>query len=128
MQEREPFVNEADKIIQCCSTHTVTGCIAAHSVPNIFFILRKDYSAEERKSMLLDICSTMNVIGIDKEKLISSLTDNGFDDIEDCLQAECAASIDADYLVTRNIDDFSTSTIPAILPKDFLAKLEAAHD
>jgi hypothetical protein len=36
---------------------------------------------------------------------------------------ECAASINADYIITRNVIDFSASLIPAILPEDFLAKL-----
>ncbi|GHV22851.1 PIN domain-containing protein [Spirochaetia bacterium] len=127
-QDREPFRKEAIKIIQLCSTHAVTGHIAAHSITNIFYILRKDYSPDERKAMLLDMCRTMNVIGIDQQKLIESLTDENFDDIEDYLQFECAASIGADYIVTRNVDDFTASTIPAILPEYFLPKVEAVHE
>jgi predicted nucleic-acid-binding protein len=127
-QEREPFVNEADKIIQYCSTHVITGCIAAHSITNSFYILRKDYSADERKAMLLDMCLTMNVIGIDQQKLFDSLMDENFDDIEDYLQFECAVSIGADYIVTRNIDDFANSAIPAILPEEFLTILEAVNE
>jgi predicted nucleic acid-binding protein len=126
LQEREPFVNEADKIIQCGSSHMVSVCVAAHSITNIFFILRKDYSVDERKTMLLEMCCTMNVIGIDQQKLIDSLMDENFDDIEDCLQFECAASVNADYIVTRNTADFKNSPMPAILPADFLRKLTEA--
>ncbi|GHU22831.1 PIN domain-containing protein [Spirochaetia bacterium] len=126
-QDRESFRKDAIKIIQLCSTHVVTGYIAAHSITNIFYILRKDYSPDKRKVMLLDMCRTMNVIGIDQQKLIESLVDESFDDIEDYLQFEYAASIGADYIVTRNTDDFSGSTIPAILPEEFLVKLEAVY-
>ena len=66
----------------------------------------------------------MNVIGIDKQKIIDSLVDEDFDDIEDYLQFECAASEGADYIVTRNTADFKNSPIPAILPEDFLKRLE----
>ncbi|GHV83259.1 PIN domain-containing protein [Spirochaetia bacterium] len=124
IQEREPFVDEADRIFQYCSDHVIKGCIAAHSVTNIFFILRKDYSVDERKTLLMDICRTMPIIGIDHEKIMASLINENFDDIEDCLQWECAISIDADYIVTRNIADFTNSPIPAILPEEFLEKLE----
>jgi len=31
--------------------------------------------------------------------------------------------VNADYIITRNISDFSTSPIPAILPEDFLKKV-----
>jgi predicted nucleic acid-binding protein len=122
LEKREPFINHADKIIQQCSNHTITGCIAVHSILNIFYILRKDYSAADRKTMLLGLCHTMNVVGIDRIKLLEALISEDFDDIEDCLQAECAVSVGADYIVTRNIADFATSPIPAILPEDFLAK------
>jgi len=43
-----------------------------------------------------------------------------FPDFEDCLQDECAAQNHADYIITRNTDDFSNSNIPAITPSDFL--------
>ena len=43
-----------------------------------------------------------------------------FEDIEDRLQVECAREVNADYIITRNITDFSTSPIKAILPTDFL--------
>ena len=43
-----------------------------------------------------------------------------FSDFEDCLQDECAKQVFADYIITRNTDDFLTSEIPAISPADFL--------
>jgi hypothetical protein len=50
---------------------------------------------------------------------------NRFDDIEDCLQAECAVLVNADYIVTRNIKDYTHSAVPVILPEDFLKLQEA---
>jgi predicted nucleic-acid-binding protein len=128
LQQREPFRINAVRIIQKNIDKEIAGYIAAHSITNAFYILQKDYSADERKAMLLDLCRTLTVIGIDYEKLIRSLMDDNFDDIEDYLQAECAVSIGADYIVTRNMDDFTNSPIPAILPEDFLEKLVTAHD
>jgi len=32
-------------------------------------------------------------------------------------------TVKADYIVTRNISDFSASPIPAILPESFLQKM-----
>lgn len=45
-------------------------------------------------------------------------------DFEDCLQDECAKQVNADYIVTRNIKDFSKSDIPAVTPEIFLKILE----
>lgn len=48
-----------------------------------------------------------------------------FKDFEDCLQDRCAKSVNAEYIITRNVEDFSKSEIPAMLPEDFL-KLTSA--
>lgn len=118
--EREPFFEDAKDVILSCADGKVKGCIAAHSIPNMFFILRKDYSAKERREVLSNLCSIFDVEGIDKAKLLVGLTNEDFSDFEDCLQMECAKSYGADYIVTRNISDYSTSEIKAIMPKDYL--------
>ncbi|GHT48743.1 twitching motility protein PilT [Spirochaetia bacterium] len=124
---REPFAAKACALLSLCAKNYFLGYFAAHTIPDIFYILRKDYTGTERKDMLLGVCRVLDVVVIDKVMLVSALNDAHFDDVEDCLQAECAVSINADYIVTRNIDDFSASTIPAILPEDFLVKIEAAQ-
>lgn len=86
----------------------------------MFFILRKDYNANERREILLNLCKIFDVEGIDKAKLISGLQNENFFDFEDCLQMECAKSYEADYIVTRNVSDYATSEIKAILPKDYI--------
>ena len=86
----------------------------------MFFILRKDYNAKERREVLLNLCKIFDVEGIDKAKLISGLGNDAFSDFEDCLQMECAKSYEADYIVTRNVSDYETSEIKAITPKDYL--------
>jgi predicted nucleic acid-binding protein len=121
--DREPFAAKAREILAHCSQGKFCGYFAGHTIPNIFYILRKDYSSAERKDMLIGVCRAMDVVGIDKSILMNALTNEYFDDVEDGLQAECAASVGADYIVTRNTADFSTSPIPAILPEDFLAEL-----
>lgn len=118
--EREPFFEDAKNIILLCVTGKTHGCIAAHSIPNMFFILRKDYNAKERREVLTNLCSIFDVEGIDKEKLLAGLQNENFSDFEDCLQMECAKSYGADYIVTRNISDYATSEVKAIMPKDYL--------
>lgn len=118
--EREPFFEDAKKVILLCTDGKTNGCIAAHSISNMFFILRKDYSAKERREILLNLCKIFDVEGIDKAKLISGLQNENFSDFEDCLQMECAKSYGADYIVTRNASDYATSEVKAIEPKDYL--------
>jgi predicted nucleic acid-binding protein len=116
------FADAAKEILKKCRIGEMTGYIAAHSIPNIFYILRKQYSAQERKNMLFQLCKIIKIVAIDQPSIIRTLTNIDIDDIEDCLQIECAKAVNADYIVTRNIDDFRASSIPAILPDDFLQK------
>lgn len=117
---REPFYEDAKKVILDCADGKVKGCIAAHSIPNMFFILRKDYSSKERREVLTNLCSIFDVEGIDKAKLLSGLENEIFSDFEDCLQVECAKAYGAEYIVTRNVSDYAVSEIKAIEPKDYL--------
>ena len=108
------------KVISSCTEGNTKGCIAAHSISNMFFILRKDYTAKERREILSNLCTIFDVEGIDKAKLLSGLANEEFSDFEDCLQMECAKSYGAEYIVTRNVSDYSVSDIKAILPSEYL--------
>lgn len=119
---REPFYDVAREVVRTCTEGKAKGCIAAHSITNMFFILRKDYDAEERREMLINLCTIFDIEGIDKSKLLVGLQNGGFTDFEDCLQAECAKAYGAEYIVTRNIDDYKASEIAAVLPEDFLER------
>lgn len=82
---REPFYEDAKKVILKCTEGEVKGCIAAHSIPNMFFILRKDYDAKDRREILCSLCKIFEIEGIDKAKLVSGLENEDFSDFEDCL-------------------------------------------
>ena len=117
---RQPYFDNADKIIKLCADKIIHGCLAAHSISNIFYILRKDMSANDRRHVLLNLCNILEVEGVDSQKVISALNRNDFRDLEDCIQDECALTANADYIVTRNVKDFENSRVPAILPEELL--------
>jgi predicted nucleic acid-binding protein len=100
--------------------------MAAHSITNIFYILRKKLSPEERKEILLSLCDILTVSGVDHAKLLEALQSNTVDDIEDCLQMNCAKAVGADYIITRDLEDFVQSPIPAISPENFLTLADSA--
>ncbi|MDR2842735.1 MAG: PIN domain-containing protein [Spirochaetaceae bacterium] len=125
LSNREPFFNDAVSIMQKCSSGEISGYIAEYTIPTVFYILRRQFSVSERRIMLSQLCQYMGIAELDKAQVLNAIKNEHFDDLEDCLQAECAAAIDAYYIVTRNVADFANSIIPAILPENFLAKLDA---
>ena len=120
------FFEDADRVVNYCKEGYITGAMAAHSVPNIFYILRKYHSPNETRVMLRWLCTLVKVVGIDEEKIMRALDNKDFKDFEDCLQAECADAFRADYIVTRDQKDYQLSAIPSISP-DIFCKLEAMN-
>ena len=120
VSKRFPYYAAAVQIVDACDKSLFDGCIAAHSIPDIFYILRKSVPADERRETLRRLCQIFEVVKLDEEKLLSALNDADFTDFEDCLQSLCALDFHADYIVTRNPKDFARSGIPAITPDEFL--------
>lgn len=121
---REPFFAASRKIVEACAKEEVSGCIAAHSISNMFYIMRKAFGIQERRELLAGLCDLFDVEGIDKAKIIDALQNEEFADFEDCLQSECATAYRADYIVTRNCDDFKGSRVPTIEPEQFCVLLQ----
>lgn len=120
---REPYVEDARIIMTKCAEREVTGYLAAHSIPNLFYILRKQYSQKERRSLIGYLCDVFHIADLNAEKIISAVENEEFSDFEDCLQEECAVEVLADYIVTRNPDDYKKSRVKVIEPGEFVKML-----
>ena len=65
--QRQPFTENASKIIDLCINETVQGYIAVHSLLNMFFILRKEIpDVSERRERFLDLTEFLDVVEVDK--------------------------------------------------------------
>ena len=118
---REPFNVNSGKVMIICGEPDVEGCIALHTVTTIWYLLRKQ-TDQFRRDTLMDICNLLSVVGTTHNKVAEAVKQTEFKDFEDCIQSKCAESVNADYIITRNVSDFQYSEIPAISPDDFLIK------
>ena len=123
LANREPYADNAKKILEKCAAREVTGILAAHSIPNMFYIFRKNFSQDERSFLLKNLCNIFKISDLNAKKILAALENEKFVDFEDCLQEECAVESMADYIVTRNPADFANSRVKVILPEEFLKKL-----
>ncbi|MBQ7151110.1 MAG: PIN domain-containing protein [Synergistaceae bacterium] len=118
---REPFLKSAEKVIEkCFLDEEIKGFVTPHSLSDIFYITRKKLSVRERKHFLLSVCRHFDFIMEEKELVKQVLSSDSFDDLEDGLQMLCAASNNLDYIITRDLNDFKNSPVPAIAPDKFL--------
>lgn len=116
---REPYYEASSQIIAKCASGELKGYIAFHSVPNLWYILRK-IPESKRRTWILDICSFMQVTSVPHKEVLKAVQMENFKDLEDCLQDRCAINVNAQYIITRNMLDFTNSEVPAILPENFL--------
>ena len=122
--KREPYTESAEKILFLCKNRKIDGCIAAHSVMNMFYILRKEMTVNEIRLFIVSLSKVTDIIGVDKPKIFRAIVNENFNDFEDCVQMECGKEFCADYIVTRNIKDFQNSVIKPILPDEFLMRIK----
>ncbi|MDE7211574.1 MAG: PIN domain-containing protein [Lachnospiraceae bacterium] len=120
---REPFYRASAEILSRCAAGELAGYIAFHSVPNLWYILRKT-PEEKRREWMEDICSFLRVTGAEHEEVVGAIRRKDFPDFEDCLQDKCAKSAGAEYIITRNPSDFMNSEVPAVEPEIFLEMLK----
>lgn len=124
LSHRDNYQN-AREIVYLCANREIEGCIAAHSVTNMFYILRKNLGLAERKTVFDTISRIFTIVPVDELKLRSAANNADFKDFEDCLQMECAKEFGAEYIVTRNVSDFENSSINAVEPQDFLERFKS---
>lgn len=118
---REPFLAKSEFVVNLCGERLIHGYIAAHTVTNLFYLLRKYYPSDQCKAMLLATLNLFEVIQIDRDKLIPALQNESFKDFEDCLQMECGKMAKVNYIVTRDMKDFANSDIPCLTPDEVYA-------
>lgn len=119
---REPYFDASSKVIAKCANGELTGYIAFHSIPNLWYILRK-VPDDKRRKLLIDICEFLTVVGVNHDEVLRAIRMKDFKDFEDCLQDRCAKNIGANYIITRNAADFINSEVPAVSPEDFLSDI-----
>lgn len=116
---REPFYATAEKVMDLCAEDSIDGCIALHTVTTIWYLLRKN-PVEQRRAALKSVCELLKVVGTSHEEVLKAIDDDNFKDFEDCVQSRCAKAANADYIVTRNVEDYKFSETPAVSPEDIL--------
>lgn len=107
--------------MELCSRDDVNGCIALHSVTTLWYILRK-VPDEKRRAALRSVCNLLEVVGTSHDKVLAAIDNADFKDFEDCIQTKCARSAKADYIITRNPDDFKLSEVLVLTPQEFIEK------
>ena len=108
------------KVIDLCANNNIVGYVAFHSISNMYYILRKQYSDAQRRTILKRYSEILVVAEVGNDIVDEAVNNTDISDFEDALQHACAKSIGADYIVTRNTKDYENTEIRAISPEELL--------
>ena len=119
--KRPDFYKDSAKVFKLCEVKRISGVISALSIPNIMYILRKELDSEKTKEILDNLSLIFSIADLKADDL-KKAADMQFKDYEDAVQSACAARIKANYIITRNIGDFTMSKVAAIKPIELLER------
>ena len=120
--KRPDFYKDSAKVFKLCEVKRISGVISALSIPNIMYILRKELDSEKTKEILDNLSLIFSIADLKADDLKKAAAME-FKDFEDALQSACAARIKANYIITRNIRDFTMSKVAAIKPTELLERV-----
>lgn len=116
---RQPFFIEADEIFSRLRNRDFEVFVSAITPINVFYTTRKEtdkataFSAVEELLKLVQIAESNN-------RIYQNALALSFNDYEDAVQHECAASENLDAIVTRNTKDYKKASVKIYSPTEFL--------
>ena len=119
---RPDYVKDSAMIWKLCETEQMKGYVSTLTFANLVYIMRKQLDPEK----IEDVFHKLNLIFEFADFSVSDLThaaDLNWKDFEDAVQSVIAERIHADYIITGNARDFSTSRVMAFTPPELLARI-----
>ena len=93
--------------------------VSSLTFSNLYYILRKIRNRETAIISLKKLKLLIKILSVDNDIIERSLISN-FNDFEDAIQYHTAKTNSIDYLITRNIKDFTNCQINILLPEEYL--------
>ena len=123
LANRQPFVEDVKRLCIAKYFGDVSLHVSVQSYLDAMYVLRKFASDEDLRSRAIASLKFFDVEDVEGRNLIPALQ-SSWSDVEDFMIAKTAEDINADYLITRDIQGFKGSSVKAITPKDFIALLK----
>lgn len=123
---RPNFVDNAAKIMTLAYHGDISVYASALTFSTASYVMARHHlnSYVDIRLTIADFIKTCGITVVDA-KSVEFAVQGVFNDFEDAMQYESAVCAECDLIVTRNIEDFSNSELPVLLPDEFLASFIA---
>ena len=121
---RPEFVKESSLVWKLCETEQAKGYISALTFANLVYIMRKQLTPEKIEDVLQRLGLIFEFSDLTSAD-VSKAAALHWADFEDAVQSVTAERIHANYIITRNVRDFTKSSVMAFTPAELLARARA---
>jgi len=119
---RQPWYTNAALIFGLTQQALIKSYISASSVTDIFYITQKEHGKKTAQETIKHLLQVFHPATVTDGNIFQAL-ELEWDDFEDSLQFAVGKTILADFIVTRNTQDFVTSSISAVTPEQFIKNI-----
>jgi predicted nucleic acid-binding protein len=121
---QEPHCKNSAIVLQLAYGGHISGILAAVSVTNIFYILRRHKKTCDECYQLMDKLNAIFKFAPITETTVTTALALRWNDFEDAVQFITAKESKIDFIITRNKDDFDVTDITCMTPTEFITFLE----
>ncbi len=121
---REPFYELSRRTCLLGIVGEARTFVTTSMVTDLFYLLRKDFGSVEAQRMIQEDLGFLEMVSVTPDDVAEALAQR-WTDFEDCLVARCAQKVGADYIITRDVDDYKRSTVRAVTPQQLFDELDA---
>ena len=125
VQNRQPHYQDSADVLSRARTREFSAVLPGHTVTTLYYVLAKA-AGKSKADQTVDWLLAHFDIGAADKAIFRRARQLSLSDFEDAVVASVAEAEHCDYLVTRNVPDFTGAPVPAISPADFLAVLAQA--
>jgi predicted nucleic acid-binding protein len=121
--DRQPFAAPAAELLSKAEAGIISGYLCATTVTTIHYLARKVIGARKAKRQVRMLLSIFEIASVNRAAL-----EGRFRDFEDAVLHEAARLVNADAIVTRNVEDFEESELPVYSCEEMLSLLKAVPE
>ena len=116
---RQPWYDNAAMIAGLSQKSIITAYVTASAITDIFYIVQKQEGKSAARSAIKQLLRMFYPATV-MDRNIFRAVELDWEDFEDSVQFTVGEGLFVDYLITRNNQDFSSGSIEAVTPEQFI--------
>lgn len=120
-QNRQPHFTASAQVVGLVVAGELTGVCPVHGLTTLYYLVRK-HAAKQQAEAAMDQILDHFQLGQMNAAAMREARQMPMDDFEDAVVAVVARATASRFIITRNVEDFAASPVPAISPEDFLSQ------